>query len=169
MIKVPAFIQSDSSRCGPTVIKSILAYYDIEASEDEICRLCGHTFEYGCDDAGMKAALEHYGLRVAIYNNSNFQQIAYWIKREIPVIVDWFTGGVQPGPADLPNGHSSIVVGLDEDKIHLLDPEDGNIRHVVREDFLRCWFDFKGLDAPCIDSWDQLILRQIIVPYKVNF
>lgn len=168
MIKVPPFVQSDSSRCGPTVVKSILAYYDIEASEDELCKLCNHTFEYGCDDAGMKNALEHFGLKVAIYNNSNFEQIAYWISRNIPVIVDWFTSGVQPGPSDLPNGHSSIVVGLDEEKIHVLDPEDGEIRHIKKEDWLRCWFDWRGRETPYITSWEDMVLRQIIVPYKVN-
>lgn len=93
MINVLPFKQSDSSRCGPAVVKMILAYYGIDATEDEICSLCGHTYEKGCDDEGMVKAFRHYGFYAKIRNNSTLEDLESWIKIRVPVIVDFFVSG----------------------------------------------------------------------------
>lgn len=53
-----------------------------------------------------------------------------------------------------------MVVGLDEEYIYLQDPEIGELRKIKRNDFLKVWFDFTG---ECIASWEEMIIRQIIV------
>lgn len=169
MITVLPFKQSDNSRCGPASIKMLISYYGIDVTEDEICDRCGWTYELGCTDFQMKEAIESFGLGCSIINNAGLEDIEYWIKHHIPVIVDWFTPGFNPSLGDMPNGHSSIVVGIDREYIYLLDPEMGEIRTILREEFNRVWFDWRN--NPTIQSWDDFVLRQIIVAYpnKLTF
>jgi len=161
MLDIHPYKQSDDSLCGPSVIKMVLQYYGIIAAELDIAERCGHTYQFGCDDLGMKRALESYGMDVTIKNNCTFDDIQYWLSRQVPVIVDWFSSGYNVGVNDPPNGHSSIVIEMDNTYIYLLDPEFGGIRKMLRDDFMRCWFDWKN--SPIIINWEDMILRQIIV------
>ena len=112
---------------------------------------------------------------VFIKNESTFDDINNFLRKGIPVIIDWFAGvklddeDVSEGfvydtklPTDVgvPNGHSSIVVGLDDAYIYLIDPEIAEIRKIRKEDFIRVWFDFRN---PYIMNWEEMILRQIFV------
>lgn len=161
MIHVPAFEQSNTSTCGPACLRMVLAYYGLEKTEKELAERCKHTFEKGCKTEDMKWAAESYGFSATVKSYASFEEIQECVNQRVPVIVDWFTGGVNPGMSDTPNGHSSVVVGLDEEKIHLLDPENGEIRHLTREAFLRCWFDWASTDY--LHYVEQLILRQMLV------
>lgn len=163
MLKIEPFKQSDDSLCGPAVIKMVLQYNGIDAPESEIAERAGHTYALGCDDQGMKKALESYGLSVNIKNFSTFDDIQKLLDQKIPIIVDWFSGGVNCEPFDTPNGHSSIVVDLNNTHIFLFDPELGYIRELLKDDFMRCWFDWR---SPYLVSWDDMIIRQTMVAYK---
>lgn len=161
MLKITPFKQSDSSRCGPAVIKMVLDYYGITASEDDIAKRCHWTYELGCTNSQMKKAIESYGLESEIYNNSTLEDVEYWLKQDIPVIVDWFTPGANPALSDMPNGHSSIVVDIDSEWVHLMDPEIGKVRKIRREEFMRVWFDWEK--TLTIQSWDDLVIRQAMI------
>lgn len=154
MINIKPFKQSDDSRCGPACIKMALDYYGIEASEDELCERCDHTYELGCTNVQMKEALEAYGLSCNIKEESNFEQLTYFVNRNIPVIVDWFS---------VDCGHSSVVVDLDEEYIYLADPELGEVRKMLREEFMRVWFDWKSGETI---SCEELSIREMIVVWK---
>lgn len=141
----------------------ILYYYHIDTTEEEIAKRCNHTYKLGCYDTDMKAAIESYGLGCIIQNDSTLDDIKYWLDHNIPVIVDWFSPGLNSGLEDMPNGHSSVVVELDKEKIYLLDPEIGEKRGIPHEDFLRVWFDWK---EPLISADPKnLVIRQIMVAY----
>ena len=82
------------------------------------------------------------------------------------MIVNWFTPGrPDQSSGEMPDGHSSVVVGLDDEYIHLQDPELGDMRVIKRADFLRVWFDFKGNQ---ITAWEDMILRQLIAVYRIS-
>lgn len=150
--------------CGPACLKMILDYYGIEKTEQELAELCKTDKDLGTDDQGIKQAAESFGLKVEIHNNSSFDDIQTWLDKEVPVIVNWFTRGRNDYPnSEVADGHYSVVVGLDEEFIYLQDPEIGDMRQIDRDDFMRVWFDFT--DA-YIKSWDEMIIRQIIVIYK---
>lgn len=163
MLNLLPFKQSDSSRCAPAAIKSVLYYYGIDATEDEICIRCKWSYELGCRDIDMKKAIESYGLGCSIKNNSNLMDIQYWIRHHIPVIVDWFCPGFNQSESEMPDGHSSVVVGIDAHKIHLIDPEIGRIRSINRDEFSKVWFDWKN--TPNIEKWQNMTIRQIIIAY----
>ena len=169
MLNIFPFKQSDGSRCGPASIKMVLQYYGIDALEEEISQRCSLTYELGCTDFQMKKAIESYGLSCQIINNSSLEEIEYWLKHHMPVIVDWFTPGISPQRGDMPNGHSSVVVGIDRDAITLIDPEDGSIRSIQRDEFLRVWFDWR--EYPKITTWEDMVIRQLIVvfPSKLSY
>jgi len=117
----------------------------------------------GIDDKGIKKVAERFGFKVIMKNNSNFKDIQKWLNREVPVIVDWFSRGRNDYPeSEMVDGHYSIVCGLDDKFVYLQDPEIGKLRKIIREDFMRVWFDFKGEYI----KLKELIVRQIIVVYK---
>lgn len=163
MITLFPFKQSDSSRCGPACVKMILSYYGIDVTEDDICTHCDHTYELGCTNEAIQKALDHYGIASIIKTNCDLADIEYWIRHHIPVIIDWFTPGINPGPEDMPNGHASIIVGIDRERVYMLDPENGQHRSILREEFMRVWFDW-SID-PHITPSTQLIIRLMIIPY----
>jgi|SRR3989344_2454368 len=83
----------NADMCGPASLKIVLEYYGINKSEDELARLCKFKEGLGVDDEGIKSAAEKLGFKATIKNNSSFEDIEKWLKREVPVIVNWFTKG----------------------------------------------------------------------------
>ena len=149
--------------CGPASLKMVFDYYCYDKSEKDIAEMCGTTDELGTTAEGIQSAAQSIGLKAMIYDNSSLEDVQKWLDKKVPVIVNWFTRGRIDYPEeDVPDGHYSVVVGLDDEFIYLQDPEIGKMRKIKRYDFMRVWFDFKGdYIKP-----DELIIRQIIVIYK---
>ena len=153
----------DADMCGPASLKIVLEYYGVNKSEEELAGLCKVKRGLGTDDKAIKIAAEKLGFKVKIKNNSSFKDIEKWLKKEVPVIVDWFTKGrTDYGDSSTADGHYSVVMGLDDEFIYLQDPELGAMRKINRDDFMRVWFDFKGEFL----KPNELIIRQIIAIYK---
>lgn len=161
LLKVPPFKQTDDSRCGPAVVKMILAYNGIKATEDELCKLCNHSYEMGCSNEGMKKALESYGMKVKTKEDASLEDIKKYLDQKIPVMVDWFSNGVSKNTSAVPGGHASVVVGMDENNIYLLDPENAQVRKLLQKDFMSVWFDWKRSNT--IQKWKNMVLRQLMI------
>ncbi len=152
--------------CGPASLKMVLEYWGINKSEEEVAIVCNRDPELGTDENAIKKAAESYGLKVEIENNASFDSIQNWLNRRVPVIVNWFTRGRSDyGDQEVPDGHYSIVVGLDDEYIYLQDPEIGGLRKLERDDFMCVWFDFK---PAYITSWNDMIIRQLIAVYPAK-
>ena len=153
-----------ASMCGPASLKMVLAYYGIEKSEQELAQLAGTDPKLGTSAEGLKKAAESLGFKVEIKNNNTYEDIQAWLDKKVPVIVNWFTRGrIDYSESDVPDGHLSVVVGLDNENIYLQDPEIGKLRKIARDDFMRVWFDFTG---DHITSWDEMIIRQLVTVYE---
>lgn len=149
--------------CGPASLKIVLAYFNIEKSENELAELVGVT-ELGSNAEGIIKAVQNLGLTAEEHNESSFEDIQAWLDKKVPVIVNWFTRGRGDYPATaVADGHYSVVAGLDENYIYLQDPEIGDLRKIAKDDFMRVWFDFSG---ETIRS-NELIVRQLIAIYPV--
>jgi len=164
ILKVKPFQEKlNSSYCGPASLKIVLDYYGIKKTEKELAKMTGWNKDLGVDDKGIKKAAEALSFKVKIKNNSNYSDIQKWLDKGVPVIVDWFTRGRNDcTDSDIPDGHSSVVAGLDNKFIYLQDPEIGKIRKLNREDFMTVWFDFRGKYI----KPNGLVIRQIIAIYK---
>ena len=164
MLDVKPFQETlNASMCGPASLKIVLDYYGLEKSEKELAKLCNVDSDLGVDDAAIKRVAEELGFNVEIKNESSFEDIEQWFKKDVPVIVDWFTRGrTDYTDEDVSDGHYSVVCGLDDENIYLQDPETGGMRKLDKEDFMTVWFDFTGMFI----KPDELIIRQIIAIYK---
>src|SRR3989344_8068642 len=149
--------------CGPGSLKIVLDYYGVRKSEREIAKRCGRDSKLGTNDMSIKKAAKSYDFKVVVKNKANFTDIQEWLNKEVPVIVNWFTRGRKDyNNSEVPDGHYSVVIGLDRENIYLQDPEIGAMRTINRDDFLRVWFDFK---KERITSWKDMIIRQMIAIY----
>jgi hypothetical protein len=149
--------------CGPASLKMVLDYYGIRKSEKELAKLTGNSHHFGTDEKGLAKAARKLGFKVVVKNNSSFDDMEKWLRKGVPLIVDWFTRGRSDYPdSTVADGHYSVVCGIDSKYIYLQDPEIGKERKIEKNDFKRVWFDFQG---EFINS-RQLIIRQIIAIYK---
>ncbi len=164
MLNIKPFQETLSkSCCGPATLKIVFGYYGIDKSEEDLAKASGWDKDLGIDDKAIKNVAEELGFKVKIKNNSTLKDIENWLKKGVPVIVDWFTRGRSDySNAAVPDGHYSVVAGLDNNFIYLQDPEIGKIRKLAKEDFLSVWFDFTGKYI----KPNELIIRQIIAIYK---
>lgn len=150
--------------CGPATLKILLSYYGLEKSEEELAQLCGIDKHLGIDDQAIKKVAEQLGFKVEIKNFADYSDMQSWLKKGVPVIVNWFTRGRSDyGDSVVADGHYSVVMGLDDENIYLQDPEIGKMRTIARSEFMKVWFDFRG---ERIESWDEMVIRQIIVVYR---
>lgn len=165
MLPVKPFQETlHGSFCGPAVIKMVLDFYGIEKSEAEVAKLSNKDDDLGISDKEIQKVLESFGLKVEIKLFATFEDIKFWLDKGAPVIVDWITRGRYDYDEDeVADGHYSVVVGLDEEYIYLQDPEVGRIRKMLREDFIRVWFDFT---SDHIERWEDVVVRQMIAVYK---
>lgn len=150
--------------CGPAVIKMVLNFYGIAKTEAEVAILSNRDEDLGISDRDIKRILEDFGLSVEIKNFASFEDIKTALDKGAPVIVDWITRGrYDYDEEEVADGHYSVVVGLDEENIYLQDPEVGRVRKILKEDFIRVWFDFT---SDHIESWEDMVIRQMIAVYK---
>ncbi len=139
----------------------VLAYYGVEKSETELADSCHRDSELGVGAVDLQRVAEDLGFNVGIKDWTEYIDIQDWLEQRVPVIVDWFSRGRQDySDNEVADGHYSVVVGLDEKRIYLQDPEIGGLRKIARGDFYRVWFDFL---TDHIEKWEDLIIRQIIV------
>ncbi len=153
----------NAGMCGPASLKIVLSFYGVDKTEQELARLCNTDENLGTDDVSIKKAAESLGFKVEIENESGYENIESWMEKGVPVIVDWFTRGRSDySDSEVPDGHYSVVYGLDDKYIYLQDPEIGKIRKISKEDFMKVWFDFRGEYI----KKEELIIRQLIAIYK---
>lgn len=153
--------------CAPATLKMLLMYWDLPGKEKrdiDFFEALHHTPELGVDDETFVNALPGFGLEAAVKEYATFDDIKEWLDKKVPVVVDWFTPGrLDRADGEMPDGHYSIVVGLDDSNIYMQDPETGGLRTIARKDFYRVWFDFKQNN---ITSWDDMVIRWMAAVYK---
>lgn len=150
MLKLKPFRETPGL-CGPASLKIVMDYYGVSVSEADIARVSGATQEKGVSTAGLAKAAKHFGFKTLVKENSSLDDLRYYVKKEIPVMVDWFSED---------DGHYSPVVGLDDKYIYLQDTQIKKVRKMGKRDFTRVWFDFPG---DRIKTPKDLILRLMLV------
>lgn len=149
MLRVKPFRQREGY-CGPACLKMIFSYYGLERSELELGRAARTSVSQGTHARNLVRVAQSFGFKAVIQDECTFQNIAAYLRKRVPIIVNWFS---------VDDGHYSVVVGLDTNYIYLQDPEIGKIRKLSRKTFMRVWFDFRG---NYLKSRDRLVLRRII-------
>lgn len=159
-LKTAAFKQS-RALCGPASLKIVLGYFGTEVSERRIARLCRSSSVGGTTGTNLVKGAHQLGFAAQIIDGADFKVVEKWLRRGVPVIVDWMSTAA--GPQDrtpMACGHYSVVCGLDKQAITIQDPAIGRRRRISRRSFLNVWFDFKHVLPR---KKDDLIIRRLIV------
>lgn len=149
MLHAPPHEQKTGFTCGPGVLKIVLGYYGVKKSEREFRRLAGTT-EEGTSAEGLVKAAKECGFEGEIRDNATIRDLRRYIRKKIPVIVEWFCGT---------DGHYSVVVDINDRQVKLQDPLIGDIRTMTRAAFKRVWFGFES----AYPVKETLVLRRTIL------
>ena len=163
MIKLKPFRQTPGF-CGPASLKMVLDYYGISVSEKELARMARYSEKKGTSISGLRRAARRFGLYSFAKDNCSLKDLEFYIKKKIPVIVDWFFED---------DGHYSVVVNINKKEVVLMDPVLRKVLIFVRrrrfplDVFFRIWFDFPG---DYINKKSSLSLRSMVViaPFPIK-
>jgi len=138
----------------------VLAYFGVEISERLIARACNASPASGTTGTDLVKGAQRLGLKAQIIDRASFATIGKWLRRGVPVIVDWMsTVASRPTRTSMACGHYSVVYGLNQKDILLQDPAVGP-RRISRNKFLTVWFDFQDVFP---QHTRDLIIRRVIV------
>jgi ABC-type bacteriocin/lantibiotic exporter with double-glycine peptidase domain len=147
--------------CGPACLKIVLAYFGKRASEKLIASACRSSPLSGTTGTNLVRGAGRFGFDAELVDHSNFRMMKKWLRRGVPVIVDWMsTTGSGPRRTARACGHYSVVCGLDERHIILQDPSIGRRRRLARKHFRDVWFDFRRVFPR---AKEDLIIRRLII------
>ncbi len=155
-------------RCGPASLKIVAEYFGIAETENRLAKLCKTNIKIGTTGKNIIKAAIDIGLTGRIHDNANYEQIELYLKKKIPVIVNWFSPG-QSRPANqsrMASGHYSVVIGISPTHIVLEDPGLGDKRALKRSEFLKVWFDYEKQYPK--KPKDIILRRMIVVRQKLN-
>jgi len=156
MIELNPFLQSESM-CGPASLKILLSHYGKDFSEDELALLCDSTLEKGTSHAGLTKAVGQLGLKYSEKADASLKDIEERVNDNSPVIIGWWSKD---------ENHYSVVYGLDNENIYLMDPEiEGGKRVMSKKDFLDAWHDFDSATETEVSHW-MLVITQPFAPEK---
>lgn len=147
------------ARCGPAALKIVAGYFGVDVSEAGVAALCRVSRISGTTGDNLVAAARKLGFASQIVDGANFRMIAKWLRKGVPVIVDWMSIGYRD-KARVATGHYSVVSGLTPDQIIIEDPAVGRKRRLQRRLFMSLWYDFKYLMPR---KSDDLVMRRMVI------
>jgi len=145
MIKIKLAKQT-RGYCGPASLKMVLSAYGINLSEKYLAKLTKTSRIWGCSEENIVKVAKSLGLRAHVKQKSSIKELKKLVGKKIPVIIDWYS------PEE--NGHYSVIIGFEKNRILIADPHFGKIR---KEDIK--WFEDRWLDI--INN--KIINKEIIV------
>lgn len=133
------FKQERNGTCGAASLRMLLYFYGIELSEKHIVETLFRVKPEG----GVRPRTivriteklgERYDFKVWANEDRKIKDIRRFIKKGIPVMVEWKTDGV---------GHYSVAIGIDDEYIYLADPDNGSpdVNKIAISDFKTVWYD----------------------------
>jgi ABC-type bacteriocin/lantibiotic exporter with double-glycine peptidase domain len=158
-LKTANFKQSPAM-CGPACLKIVASYFGIDIGERRLIRACKSSKISGTTGKNLINGARKFGFHAEIIDNADFKAIGQWLRRGVPVIVDWMSTSEDLRTRQhIVGGHYSVVCGLSRRNIILEDPAMGRRRTIPRQRFFNVWFDFTHA-YPKVR--DDLILRRLV-------
>lgn len=142
MLNFPLLRQTYEYDCGAKSLHSVLIYYNIDVSEEEIIAIT-KTNKKGTPVKGIIKAAKHFGLK-ASEERLNIEQLKKYIKKKIPVIVllqAWPKSKVRNWRQHWDDGHYVVAIGYDRKKIYFADPYSILRTYLTHGELKERWHD----------------------------
>ncbi|MDD3262924.1 MAG: cysteine peptidase family C39 domain-containing protein [Candidatus Absconditabacteria bacterium] len=85
LLTFPELRQFSNYDCGPCSLQAVLAYYNIDIKEGEICKRA-NTTEEGTNIEDMVRIAEEEGIK-CVSKKMTIQEITKYLEKDIPVII----------------------------------------------------------------------------------
>ncbi len=146
---VPRKTQDTGFSCGASALRSVLHYFGIEKSEEEIRKVADTNEKDGTRTKNIIKAARHYGLETKAKYNMDEQDLKDWLDEKKPVIVCFQAWGSPKHYKTKDSGHYAVVIGYDEKNVYFQDP---SIKEKARgylswKAFIKRWHD-KDANGP---------------------
>jgi predicted double-glycine peptidase len=148
---LPLTPQSTPYTCGVASLQSVLAYYGEEWREDDLAQELKADPDEGTRYGELVRFAHNIGLKAEVRQNMTIDDLAKAVEADHPVIVAIQAWSDHPRnyEDDWEDGHYSVVIGIDDEKVYLMDPSTiGNYTFIPIPQFLARWHDAEvGLDG----------------------
>jgi predicted double-glycine peptidase len=141
---VPMTRQSTPYTCGAAALQSVFAYYGEDYREVQLSQELKSDPEQGTDYHEIVRFARSKGLQVEPREGLSIDDLRRAVDQDLPVIVAFQAWGDNPGKYvdDWDDGHYAIVIGVDNQKVYLMDPSTiGDYTFILIPEFLSRWHD----------------------------
>ena len=137
MINIPYYEQKTDYTCGPACLKMVFEHLGQKTTKRELAAFMNTTSEAGTHTDEMPRAARAHGLSAFTKKGASVEDIKDFIRRGIPVIVDY----VEPEAEDR---HFAVAIGFDDETLVLNDPWHGEGFRLQIGEFERRWADLRN-------------------------
>jgi predicted double-glycine peptidase len=149
--RLPLTPQSTPYTCGVASLQSVLAYYGEEWREDDLAQELKADPAEGTRYGELVRFARGIGLTAEVRQRMTIEDLTEAVEADHPVIVAIQAWSNKPRSYadDWEDGHYSVVIGIDDEKVYLMDPSTiGNYTFIPIPQFLDRWHDAEiGLDG----------------------
>ncbi len=145
ILPFPSGRQTFDYDCGTKALQMVMAYYGVDAREDELLRKL-RTDDRGTRAKAIMAVAESYGFGVDIRTGATLHTIRRYIDRKTPVMVvvqAWADRYMTLWDWQKTNdyGHYVVVIGYNEQTILFEDPAVFHHTWLSSREFMARWHD----------------------------
>jgi len=131
-LKIPFYRQKTTYDCGPASLEMVLAFFGKFESQKKLEKMAHTSSKRGTHQGMIDLALKEKFF-CYVNENSTISKIKSFIKKKLPVIVNF----IEPSADD---GHYAIVSGFKDDHIILNDPWNGKNFKMLIKEFEKRWY-----------------------------
>ncbi len=143
---------SEPALSSPACLAMVLAYRGIDVPTAEVAGRAQDALHGGYDHGPLAVqAAYSFGVPGYLARYANWSQVQKNLMQDVPLIARVAFDGSAQGPQgpQRPQRHWVVIVGLDADKVHVLDPAARTLEEVARAydlvEFAGAWFGNGGV------------------------
>lgn len=149
MLAVPHYRQRTNYTCGPACLRMVLEYHGKSLSEETIEKRCGADPANGTSPFKIARFLRRNRYSHKQQQRMTLSLLTAYLERGWPVIVAYQAWPHKPSQTDLgrswDHGHYSVVVGIRDARVCLVDPSSRRPRRYLDADkFIASWRDIEN-------------------------
>ncbi len=149
LLPVPIVRQAATYSCGAAALLAVLYYWQVyDGTETGLYERLETTEKDGTEPAKLAEAAKGFGLSAELREGMAFKDLRSALDAGKTVILDfqaWRDAkSTVSWTQDWEDGHYAVLVGMDEDKLHFMDPSTpASYTWILKTEFLDRWHDYE--------------------------